>query len=79
MAKSRIQNGNKGKSYTFIFTFPELPAGHAQQSVSASGSSFSVAMSRAAKDVMKREHVKGRRIKHGRISFSFNEPLPDDE
>lgn len=67
------------KSYTFYFDFPELSATHHGQTVTAEGSSLNVALSRAAAEVAKRPHVKGRRIKSGTIKFWYNEADKEDE
>lgn len=66
------------RTYTFTFTFPEAPAAHACKSVTASGSTLNVALSRAAVQVAKDPHLKGRRLTCGRISFALHTPTPTD-
>ncbi len=60
------------KSFTFHFTFGDVAAAHAQQAVTATGSSLSVALNRATAIVTKRDHVKGHRINSGSIKFWYN-------
>lgn len=66
------------KSFTFYFTFNEVSASHCNQTVTAEGSSLNVALSRATTEVMKRPHIKGRRVKTGSIKFWCNENTPED-
>lgn len=56
--------------FKFLFTFPELKAAYAQQEAIGEGSDFSVALSRAAKEVMKRKGVKGSRFTSFRLAGS---------
>lgn len=68
---------NSLKEYTFTFHFPELAAAHAFQVITAAGSSYDVALSRAAKLVRQRPPVKGRRLTKFKITGLLLANIPD--
>lgn len=57
------------KRFEVTVLFPELPAAHAVQTVTSSGSNFIVALRRALEEIKKRPHVKGKRIKTAKITI----------
>lgn len=58
------------KAFAVIVTLYDLPAAHAEQRARVEASSLKVAASRALAEVLKREHVKRKRIRNVRIHIN---------
>jgi hypothetical protein len=57
--------------YSVSAFFPQAPAGHAWQNTETVGSSLPVALAKAMRILMKRDHVKGRRHKEVKVTIQF--------
>jgi len=63
--------------FRIVATFPDLPAGHAQQEAVMEETHFRVAINRALMKILADPHVKRRRISSGVIRFyKVSEPKP---
>jgi hypothetical protein len=56
----------------FVYVrFPELPASHAEQTVTVKAGSLALAVKRGLQDVRRRQHIKGRRISEAIIRVNL--------
>lgn len=57
------------KKWNILFRVNELPAAHAEQFVSIDAANLGLAINRGWTEIKKRQNVKGKRVKSGRITF----------
>ena len=57
------------KIYRVTVTLPDIVAAHAEQVVKVEASNWSTAIRLACDEISKRQHVKGKHVSNGRISF----------
>lgn len=65
------------KRWNLLFTFPKLPAGHAQQFKSVEATDVGVAINRGLKEIKKNPAIKGKRITEGRVNFTLEDGKED--
>jgi hypothetical protein len=73
------EEGEQMKRFLITATFPDLPAAHAQQAQQVEGSNVQVAVSRALAQILKRDQVKGRRIKTALLKAIYLEDVKGGE
>ena len=73
MVKLNSKENYMDKNWNITFKLPELPASRYYQAVTVKASNLGLAINRAWAEVKKRQHVKGRRVKQGQVSFEVED------